>query len=84
MNRLYALLFCSTPRSVRTFSSTYSTSPIIMKFYQQVRFIERSKVAKFEDDVTSIDGVMTSQNDFDLMTFEFDDVISPSKMSALL
>ena len=46
----------------RTFSSTCSTSPIIMKFYQQVRSIERSKLAKFQDDIISIDGVMTSQN----------------------
>ena len=46
----------------RTFSSTCSTSPIIMKFYQQVRSMERSKLAKFQDDIISIDGVMTSQN----------------------
>ena len=44
----------------RTFSSTCSTSPIIMKFYQQVRSMERSKLAKFQDDIISIDGVMTS------------------------
>ena len=32
-----------------------------MKFYQQVRSMERSKLAKFQDDIISIDGVMTSQ-----------------------
>ena len=45
----------------RTFSSTCSTSLIIMKFYQQVCSVKRSKLAKFQDDITSIDGVMTSQ-----------------------
>ena len=45
----------------RTFSSTCSTSPIIMKFYQQVRSVERGKLAKFQDDIISIDGDMTSQ-----------------------
>ena len=45
-----------------TFSSTCSTSPMIMKSYQQVRFMERSKLAKFQDDIISIDEVMTSQN----------------------
>ena len=45
----------------RTFSSTCSTSPIFMKFYQQVRSMERSKVAKFQDDIISINRVMTSK-----------------------
>ena len=45
----------------RTFSSTCFTSPIIMMFYQQVRSIKKSKLAKFQDDIISIDGVMTSQ-----------------------
>ena len=44
----------------RTFSWTCSTSPIFMKFYQQVRSTKRSKFAKFRDDIINIDGVMTS------------------------
>ena len=44
----------------RTFSSTCSTSPIIMKFYQQVRSMKRNKFAKFRDHIINIDGVMTS------------------------
>ena len=44
----------------RTFSSTCSTSPIIMKFYQLVRSMKRSKFAKFRNDIINIDGVMTS------------------------
>ena len=45
----------------RNFSSTCSTSPIIVKFYQQVRSIKRSKLAKFRDNIIFIDGVMMSQ-----------------------
>ena len=33
-----------------------------MKYYQQVRSMEKSKLAKFQDDIISTDGVMTSQN----------------------
>ena len=33
-----------------------------MKFYQQVRSIKKSKLAKFQDHIISIDGAMTSQN----------------------
>ena len=44
-----------------TFSSTCSTSPIIMKVYQQVRSLKRSKLAKFRDEIISIEGVMTLQ-----------------------
>ena len=32
-----------------------------MKFYQQVRSMKKSKLAKFQDHIISIDGVMTSQ-----------------------
>ena len=43
----------------RTFSSTCSTSPIIMKFYQHVRSIKKSILTKLQDKVISIDGIMT-------------------------
>ena len=32
-----------------------------MKFYQQMRSVKRSKLIKFQDDIFSIDIVMTSQ-----------------------
>ena len=44
-----------------TFSSTCTTSPIIIKFYHQVCSMKRSKLIKFQSDVISIDEVMTSQ-----------------------
>ena len=44
----------------RTFSSTFSTFLIIMKFYQQVCSVTRSRLAKFRDYIIPIDGVMTS------------------------
>ena len=45
----------------RTFGSTCSTSPIIMKLYQQVRSMKKSKLAKFRYDIISIDRVMVPQ-----------------------
>ena len=44
-----------------TFSSTCSTSPIIITFIQQVRSIKRSKLTRFQDAIISKDGVMPSQ-----------------------
>ena len=38
-----------------TFSSTCSTYPIIITFYQQVNSMKRSKLTKFQDGKTSID-----------------------------
>ena len=35
-------------------------SPFIMKFYQQVRSVKKSKLAKFRDEIIKVDRVMTS------------------------
>ena len=45
--------------------------------------MERSKLAKFQDEIISIDGVM-SYHKLSYMTSKFDDVTSLSKMSVLL
>ena len=44
--------------------------------------MKQSKLTKFQDDIFSIDKVMTSQ--IIRHDVKFDDIISPSKMSALL
>ena len=46
----------------RTFSSTVSTSQIIMKLYQQIHSAKRSILAQFEEETLSIDRVLTSKN----------------------
>ena len=48
-----------------------------MKYYQNVRFVKRSKLAKFRDDIISIDEVTTSQ-------IIRHDVISPPNMPAFI
>ena len=59
--------------NTRPFHSTYSTFPIIVKFYQQVRIVKRSKVAKFGNDIISIDGVATLK--VTDMASKFDNII---------
>ena len=49
--------------------------PIIMKFYQQIFAVRRSKLVKFGEEIIFIDRDMASK---------FDDIISSSKMSELL
>ena len=44
----------------RNFSLTCSGSPTIMKFYEQVHPVKRSKLARFREDIISIDRVMVS------------------------
>ena len=63
-------------------SSICSGTLIILKIYQQVRFLKKSKLAEFGEDTISVDEVMTSQ--IIQRTAEFDDVLSLSFMSQLL
>ena len=44
-----------------THFSTYSTSSIIMIYYQQVRYVKKNELTEFGYDIISIDRIMPSQ-----------------------
>ena len=61
---------------------TCSISSIIVKYFQQVRSVNRNELNKFGYVIISFDGVKTSQKFSDMMS-NFDDVISSSLTSKL-
>ena len=72
------VIFVDICLKLQIFSTTCSTTLIILKFYQyqEVHSLKQSKLAKFGGEIIFINGFMMSKSSD--MTLKFNDIISPS------